>query len=174
MAQNTQSSSNTSVDKYFDALTETYDAIIEAIKAGNERGFRLSNSLLAEAQRGQREAVDLGKKFAIDPTDIGGFYRAAMESTTRAQGRTLELARQIFDEFSDVRGETREAIEKVIKAQREAGEAAVEAVRDVAGNTAERVRTGVGRVTGQAQETVNEAATTTKKAAEKVAEATTA
>ena len=155
----------TNIDRYFEALTDTYDAIVDAIKAGNERGFRISNSLLAEAQKGQREAVDLGKKFAIDPTDVGGFYRAAMESTTRAQGRTLELARQIFDELSDTRGETRDAIERVIRAQRAAGEAAVEAVREFAGTTADRVRTGVGRVTSQAKEATNEAA-------EKVASAT--
>jgi hypothetical protein len=165
MAQNTAS------DKYFEALTETYDAIIDGIKAANERGYRISNSLLAEAQRGQREAVDLGKKFAGAPSDVGGFYRAVMESTTRAQGRTLELARQMFDELSDIRGETREAIEKIIKAQREAGEAAVDAVRDVAGNAAERVRTGVGRVTNQTEETTTKATESTKKAADKVAEA---
>jgi hypothetical protein len=47
---------NTAADKYFEALTESYDAIIDAIKASNERGFRVSNNLLAEAQRGQREA----------------------------------------------------------------------------------------------------------------------
>ena len=58
---------NTAADKYFEALTESYDAIIEAIKAGNERGFRVSNNLLAEAQRGQREAVELGRTFATDP-----------------------------------------------------------------------------------------------------------
>ena len=63
---------NTAADKYFEALTESYDAIIEAIKAGNERGFRVSNNLLAEAQRGQRESIELGKTFAEDPTDIGG------------------------------------------------------------------------------------------------------
>ena len=79
----------TAADKYFEALTESYDAIIDAIKAGNERGFRVSNNLLAEAQRGQREAVELGKKFADDPTDVGGFYRSVMESTTKAQGRAL-------------------------------------------------------------------------------------
>ncbi|HLB23751.1 MAG TPA: hypothetical protein VJP07_06630, partial [Dehalococcoidia bacterium] len=68
-----------SVDKYFDALTESYDAIIEAIKMGNERGFRMSNNLLAEAQKGQREAVELGKKLADDPTDLAAAYRAMME-----------------------------------------------------------------------------------------------
>ena len=134
-------------DKYFEALTESYDAVIEAIKAGNERGYRVSNSLLAEAQRGQREAVELGKKFTEDPTDVGGFYRTMMESTTKAQGRALELARQMFDELSESRTEGREVIEKVIKAQRAAGEAAVEATRDLVSTTAERVRTGVTRVT---------------------------
>jgi hypothetical protein len=140
---------SSSVDKYFEALTESYDAILDAIKAGNERGFRVSNNLLTEAQKGQREAIELGRKFAEDPTDIGGFYRAVMESTTKAQGRTLELARQMFDELSESRTEAREVIEKVVKAQRIAGEAAVEAARDVASTTAERVRTGVGRVTSR-------------------------
>jgi hypothetical protein len=158
----TQTTQNSAVDKYFEALTETYDAIIDAIKAGNDRGYRLSNSLLAEAQRGQREAVDLGKKFADDPTDLGGFYRAIMESSTRAQGRTLELARQMFDELSDSRGEGREAIEKIIKAQRSVGEAAVEAFRDVAGASADRVRTGVSRLSGRAAEQAEKVAEATK------------
>ena len=160
----------TAIDKYFDALTESYDAILEAIKLGNERGYRVSNNLLAEAQRGQREAVELGKKFAADPTDIGGFYRAAMESTTKAQGRALELARQMFDELSESRSEARETLEKVVKAQRAAGEAAIEAARDVAGTTVERVRTGVGRVTDRAQEAASETTTRAKKATAAVAE----
>jgi len=160
----------TAIDKYFNALTESYDAIIEAIKAGNERGYRVSTNLLAEAQRGQRESVEIGKQFAADPTDIGAFYRAVMESTTKAQGRALELARQMFDELSESRGEARETIGKVVKAQRAAGEAAVEAVRDVASVTADRVRTGVGRVTGQAQEAPAKAETTVKKAVAAVAE----
>ena len=152
---------NTAADKYFEALTDSYDAIIEAIKASNERGFRVSNNLLAEAQRGQREAVELGRTFASDPTDIGGFYRAMMESTTKAQGRALELARQMFDELSESRTEGREVIEKIVKSQRAAGEAAVEATRDLVSTTAERVRTGVARVTTGATE---QAANVTKAA----------
>ncbi len=162
----------TAVDRYFDALSESYDAIIEAAKAGNERGFRASNNLLAEAQRGQRESVELGKKFAEDPTDIGGFYRAVMESTTKAQGRALELTRQMFDELSESRTETRDVIEKVVKAQRAAGEAAVEAVRDVASVTADRVRTGVDRVTNRAATAAEDAAEATGEAAGRARRAT--
>jgi hypothetical protein len=153
------------VDKYFEALTESYDAIIDAIKLGNERGYRISTNLLSEAQRGQRESIELGKKFAEDPTDVGGFYRAVMESTTRAQGRTLELARQMFDEMSESRTEARETFDKVVKAQRAAGEAAVSAARDVASTTADRVRTGVGRVTGRAEEVAAEATKGARKTA---------
>jgi DNA anti-recombination protein RmuC len=162
---------NTAADKYFEALTESYDAIIEAIKAGNERGFRVSNNLLAEAQRGQREAVDLGKTFASDPTDVGGFYRAMMESSTKAQGRALELARQMFDELSESRSESREVIEKVVKAQRAAGEAAVEATRDLVSTTAERVRTGVTRVTTGAAEATSKVAADATKATKSAATA---
>lgn len=142
----------TAADRYFEALTESYDAVIDALKAGNERGLRISNRVLNEAQSGQREAIELGRKFAEDPTDVGGLYRAVMETTTKAQGRTLELARQLFDELSESRTEARDVIEKVVKAQRTAGEAAVEAAREAATVTAERVRTGVGRVTSRVGE----------------------
>ena len=165
---------NTAVDKYFEALTESYDAIIEAIKAGNERGYRVSSNLLSEVQRGQREAVGLGRKFADDPTDIGGLYRAMMESTTKAQGRALELARQMFDELSESRSEARETIEKVVKAQRAAGEAAVEAARDVVGVTAERVRTGVTRITSRTGAQAEQAAGTVKDAVGKAKKAAVA
>jgi DNA anti-recombination protein RmuC len=163
---------NSAVDKYFEALTESYDAIIDAIKLGNERGYRVSSSLLSEAQRGQREAVELGRTFAGDPTDVGGFYRAMMESTTKAQGRALELTRQMFDELSESRSEARETIEKVVKAQRAAGEAAVAAARDVAGTTADRVRTGVERVTNRAAGEAEDAAGAAKDTAAKAKKAT--
>lgn len=152
---------NTAVDKYFEALSESYDAIISAIKAGNERGYRVSTNLLDEATKGQREALDLGRKFAEDPTDVGGFYRAMMESATKAQGRALELARQMFDELSESRNEGRDAFERIVKAQRAAGEAAVEAARTVASTTADRVRTGVGRVTTRGEATAETAAAAT-------------
>jgi hypothetical protein len=152
----------TPVDRYFDALTESYDAIIDAIKLGNERGFRLSNNLLAEAQKGQREAVELGKKFADDPTDIAGYYRSLMESATKAQGRTLEFARQVFDELSQSRDETRQVFEKVFAAQRAAGEAAIEATRDVASTAGERIRTGVERVTTRVRGEAEKAAAPAK------------
>lgn len=156
----------TATDKYFDALTESYDAIIDAIKLGNERGFRLSNNLLAEAQKGQREAVELGKTMADAPTDISGTYKAMMESATKAQGRTLEFARQVFDELSQSREETRQVFEKVFTAQRAAGEAAVEAAREVASTTGERVRSGVERVTTQVRGGAADAAEKVKAAAE--------
>jgi gas vesicle protein len=158
---------NEAIDRYFEALTESYDAIIEAIKSGNERGFRVSTNLLTEAQRGQHEAIELGRKFAEDPTDVGGFYRSVMEATTKAQGRALEVARQLFDEMSESGNQTRDTVQKVFNAQRSAGEAAVGAARDVASTTADRVRTGVGRATGRVQSEAEEVADATKDAASK-------
>jgi hypothetical protein len=165
---------STAVDRYFEALTESYDAIIEAIKQGNERGYRVSTNLLAEAQRGQHEAIELGKKFADDPTDVGGFYRAAMETTTKAQGRALELARQMFDELSESRTEARDTLEKVVRANRSAGEAAVSAARDVATTTADRVRTGVTRVTSRGGAAVEEAAEDAKESVARARKSTSA
>lgn len=160
----TQTATQTAADKYFDALTQSYDAVIDAVKQSNERGYRIASNLIAEAQRGQREQVELGKTWVSDPTDVAGFFRAAMEQTTKAQGRALELARQLFDELSESRNEGREAIEKVIAAQRSAGEAAVEAARDVTGQTVDRIRTGIGNLSQQTEDTVEKAVARTRKA----------
>lgn len=115
--------------KFFDALSESYAAMLDAIKAANERGHRVSSTLIEEASKGQREAIDLAKKWAQAPTDLPGFYGSVVEATTKAQGRALELAREWFEELGEVGEDTREAIRRIVSANRAAAEAAVEAAR---------------------------------------------
>ncbi len=140
---------STAIDKYFEALTESYDAIIEAIKAGNGRGYRIASHLLTEAQHGQHDMLELGRRFASQPADIRGLYRATTESATRSRERARAFGGQLLDEFAAARMETRNTIDRVVKAQRAAGDATVAATRDVASVTIERVRAGISRGTGR-------------------------
>lgn len=116
-------------EKFFDALNDSYDALLEAIKAGTERGYRVSKDFIEQAQKAQREAVELGKKVVEAPTDLAGFYGTLVEATSKAQSRALELAREWLGELGDSGKEARDAIQQVLKANQAAARAAVEAAR---------------------------------------------
>ena len=116
-------------EKFFSALNESYDALLGAIETGSERGYRVSKDFVEEARKAQRETVDLGKKLVEAPTDVAGFYGAVVEATSKAQSRTLELAREWLGELGDSGKEARDAIQKVMKANQAAARAAVDAAR---------------------------------------------
>ena len=116
-------------EKFFNALNESYDALLGAIETGSERGYRVSKDFVQEARKAQRETVDLGKKLVEAPTDVAGFYGAVVEATSKAQSRTLELAREWLGELGDSGKDARDAIQKVMKANQAAARAAVDAAR---------------------------------------------
>lgn len=115
--------------RYYEALNETSDAMIDAIRAANDRGHRFTTALIEQAQESQRDAVEFTRKWVESPFDLIGLLSMWTESTTKAQGRALDATRQLFGELSDVQKESRDVIQKVINANRTAGEASVEMAR---------------------------------------------
>src|SRR3990170_6547301 len=89
------------VDKFFDAVTDAYDALLDAAKSTNDRGYRVSRRLIDEIERGQKEAIDLTRRLALAPQDVAGATTAAIRTVTDAQGRALDLTRQLLDELND-------------------------------------------------------------------------
>jgi cell division septum initiation protein DivIVA len=128
------------VDKFFDAVTDAYDALLDAAKSANDRGYRVSRRLIDEIERGQRDAVDLTRRVAVAPADIAGSFTSAVRSLTDSQGRVLDLTRQLLDEATDSGREGRDTMRKVIEANRSAGQAAIEATRETLTRGAERVQ----------------------------------
>jgi hypothetical protein len=118
------------VDKFFDAVTEAYDALLDAAKSANDRGYRVSRRLIDEIERGQRDAVDLTRRVAIAPQDLAGSFSSVVRNLTDSQGRVLDLTRQLLDEATDSGREGRDTMRKVIEANRSAGQAAIEATRE--------------------------------------------
>src|SRR3970040_896015 len=41
------------VDKFFDAVDNAYDVVLDTLKAGVDRGYRVSKGLIEQAQTGQ-------------------------------------------------------------------------------------------------------------------------
>ena len=90
------------------------------------------------------------RKLATAPRDVAGFYASSVRALTDSQGRVLDLTRQLIDELGDGQREGRDTLRKVIEANREAGQAAIEATRDTvnrAGSAVENVRGSVRRRT---------------------------
>jgi hypothetical protein len=120
-------------DRFFGALNEAYDTMLHAIDRGNQRGYRVSKTILRQARRGERELVALARKWVEEPTDLLGFYEDLLDAQLRAQTRALELAREWLADAGDTREEVQEALRRLIEANRQAGEAAVEAARSAFG-----------------------------------------
>jgi hypothetical protein len=123
------SNGNGSANRVYDSMNDGYDAIIDAVRAANDRGHRVSTALIEDAQRSQREAVDLVKRWADAPLDILGLYSAFVENTTKVQSRALEATREWFGELANAQQESRQVLQRIATANRAAGEAAMDAAR---------------------------------------------
>src|SRR5439155_10773651 len=78
---------NDQAQKYYDALIESYDVLVEAVGKASERGVKVTKRLAEDIAQGQRDAIELGKKLTNDPSDVSRFYAALLETATAAQGR---------------------------------------------------------------------------------------
>ena len=121
--------SNDYVQKYYDSLLSSYDLLIDAVAKANERGIKVTKQFASDVAKGQREAIELGRRFAAEPTDIGHFYTAMLEATTAAQGRALAFTQAAYSEAMGAGSEARETVEKLVAANKETSQAAVEVAR---------------------------------------------
>jgi hypothetical protein len=122
--------SNDYVQKYFDNLLASYDLLVEAVEKANDRGIKVTKQFATDVAKGQREAIELGKKLAAEPSDIGQFYTAVLEATTAAQGRALAYTQVAYAEAMAAGSEARETVEKLVSANKEASQAGVELFRN--------------------------------------------
>ena len=121
---------NEYVHKYYDSLLASYDVLVDAVAKANDRGIKVTKQFASDVAVGQREAIELGKKLASEPTDIGQFYTAVLEATTAAQGRALAFTQTAYSEAVGAGSEAREVVEKLVAVNKETTEAAVAVARD--------------------------------------------
>jgi hypothetical protein len=125
------------IEQLFSALNESQAAVLEAVKAGNERTFRVSQAYLEEAEKGAQTMLELGKRLADAPTDFAGFSALAFAKAGDAQRSAQALARQTLDEIVAAGREARETVQKIVGANRELGQAYASAIR---GRTGEMIK----------------------------------
>ncbi|MBI2766274.1 MAG: hypothetical protein HYX53_10235 [Chloroflexi bacterium] len=140
---------NESVQKYYDALLASYDILTEAVSNANERGMKVSKQFVSDIAKGQREAIELGKKLAAEPTDLGQYFSSMMEATTAAQGRALAFTQVVYQEAAAAGSDARETVQKLVEANKETAQAAIELTRRFAASNpmTEAVRRSVEAMT---------------------------
>lgn len=121
--------SNEHVQKYYDSLLASYDVLVDAVAKANDRGIKVTRQFATDVAKGQREAIDLGRRLSAEPTDLGHFYTAVLEATTAAQGRALAFTQAAYAEAMGAGSEARETVEKLVAANKETSQAAVEVAR---------------------------------------------
>ena len=127
-------------DKFYEAVNESSDAIIDAAKAANDRTHRVTAALIEQAQESQRESMELMQKWAASPFDVFGLFSTLTEAATRGQGRALEVTRMWFGELSESQKETRDLIQRLMGANRNAGQATAELARSMVSRAGEAVQ----------------------------------
>ena len=132
-------------EQFFNALDESYDALVEAIKASNERGYRFSKRLIADVEQGQRDLIQLGRRFARQPRDMRGLYESSVDLARRAAGHSAELARQMVTDAGTAGLELRQTARTVVRANRAATQALASVLQGAARDLAERPRRLVRR-----------------------------
>lgn len=148
------------------------DAVITAVKDNNERQFRLTQAVLTEVQRQQRETADLWREFLEDPRDIGAAYRRSVETFTRRQARALEIAREAFQTVTESATEVRDTARQVVQMQRRAGEQATESARQAVSTATQQAAQGGATAAQAVATTIEQATDTAARNAERVAETT--
>ena len=140
-----QQSSN---DRFFDALDESFEAMLGAAQKGQERGSRLSKRLLRDVEEGQRELTRLGRRFARKPRDMRGIYRSSVDLARRAASDSAALAQELVSETTDASQNVRQTAQQIIRANRAAADALAAALRGAATDLTERARRRAGAAAG--------------------------
>ncbi len=125
-------------DKFFDAINETYDALLTGIEATEERGHRVSRIVLTEARKGEKELSTLARTWADSPSSVYENLEAMIDAQGRAQRRALELARDSVKGAGEYGEEVQEALRRMIRANRAATDAVVEVARTASSRAAKQ------------------------------------
>ncbi len=130
-----------------DALSETYDVLIQGLKATSDRTYRLSTALIEDAQQSQRERLQLAKRWAERPLDLPNISASLVDTVAMSQGRALEFASLWIGELAEAQREFGEGLRRVLTANRSAATATAGAARELVGRAREGLQSARPSVT---------------------------
>jgi hypothetical protein len=114
----------TATDRLSNAILERQAGIFDAIRSSTDRNHRFTRSLIESARQGNRDWLEVGRRWVTSPADVTGIYEAVSDAIGNAQTRTLALSREWFEDAVETQRESRALLRQGLGDAREAVERA--------------------------------------------------
>jgi hypothetical protein len=111
-------------DRLSEAILERQAGIFDLIRSATDRNHRFTRSLIESARQGNREWLEVGRRWVTRPTDVTGVYDAIADAVGNAQQRTIALSREWFEDVVETQRENRQLLRQGIGDAREVVERA--------------------------------------------------
>jgi len=114
----------TTADRLSNALLERQASVFDLIRANTDRNHRFTRSLIESYRQGNREWLEVGRRWVKNPADVTGIYEAVSDAIGNAQQRTIALSREWFEDTVESQRESRVILRQGLGDAREAVERA--------------------------------------------------
>ena len=81
-------------DRLSQAILERQAGIFDVMRSVTDRNHRFTRSLIESARQGNRDLLEVGRRWAKRPTDVTGIYDAIADAVGNSQQRTIALSRE--------------------------------------------------------------------------------
>jgi hypothetical protein len=114
----------TTTDRLSDAILDRQAGFFDLIRSAADRNHRFTRSLIESTRQGNREWLEVGRRWVTRPTDVTGVYEAIADAVGNAQQRTIALSREWFEDVVETQRENRQLVRQGLGDAREAVERA--------------------------------------------------
>ena len=117
------------MERLINIMLENQERLSKAMASARKRSGNISEMMSEELAQSQRDALELTKMLATNPSDVSENTKAMMDAATKAQNRTLDFAKELYSQQVDAAESFRKSMQTVMENSRDAAEAAMEAGR---------------------------------------------
>ena len=126
----------TTIGNLAQGLHDNNAAMVDMVRDGNERMYRMNRIFIDEAERTQEERIGILHQWLARPTDIAGLNGSIFDTLTKRMRRRMEIARTLADDLRDTASGTRSTWERMGAANRQTTRAMASTGQRVAANAA--------------------------------------
>ncbi len=114
------------IGRFIDILIENQGRFNKALSAARKQNAKINEMVTEQIVLGQREALELTKKVATNPSAYSENSKAMLEAAAEAQTRSLDFAKELYGEQVKAAETLRESMQAAMENSREAAEAAMQ------------------------------------------------
>ena len=116
--------STTTADRLSNAILDRQASVFDLIRSTSDRNHRFTRSLIESYRQGNRDWLEVGRRWVKNPTDVTGIYEAVTDAIGNAQQRSIALSREWFEDAVESQRESRVLVRQGLGDAREVVERA--------------------------------------------------